>query len=251
MTVQSGCCVEGERLTGCLVCGAKLLYTPDMSFSAVCRYCGKAVQTYVFCEEGHYVCDDCHRKDILELVEQICIDSDLADPVELALCIFEIPKLRMHGPEYHSIVPAVLVSAYGNSVNDKDVEAIKEAISRGKQVFGGICGTHGACGACIGVGIAYSIIHKVTPYSKEERGEANRMTALALTEISRFGGPRCCKRDAVTAIKTAKKHFGFYNSFEESRYICSQFAYNDMCLHHTCLYYPMHKTDESNIHRGR
>ena len=245
MMAQNGCCSEGEHLTGCMVCGAELLCTPDMLFSAECYYCGKVEQTHVFCAEGHYVCDECHRKDILELVEQICIDSDLTDPVELALCIFEIPKLHMHGPEYHSIVPAVLVSAYGNNVNNKDIHAIKEAISRGKQVFGGICGTHGACGACIGVGIAYSIIHKVTPYSKEERGEANKMTALALTEISRYGGPRCCKRDVITAITTAKKNFGCFENTEESRYVCSQFVYNDMCLRHTCPYYPINRTGES------
>jgi hypothetical protein len=79
---------------------------------------------------------------------------------------------------------------------------------RGKAIFGGICGTHGACGACIGVGIAYSLIHKVTPYSKEDRGEANRMTALALCAISCYGGPRCCKRDSITAIETAKSTSG-------------------------------------------
>lgn len=37
------------------------------------------------------------------------MDSDLTDPVELALCVFDLQKLHMHGPEYHSIVPAVLL----------------------------------------------------------------------------------------------------------------------------------------------
>jgi hypothetical protein len=228
-----------------MVCGAELLCTPDMPFTAECYYCGEKHQTHVFCAEGHYVCDDCHRKDILELVEQICIDSELTDPIELALCIFEIPKLNMHGPEYHSIVPAVLVSAFGNCVGNKDAAAIKEAISRGKAVFGGICGTHGACGACIGVGIAYSVIHKVTPYSKEDRGEANRMTALALSAISRYGGPRCCKRDAITAVEIAKESFGCFPKNAESRYLCSQFVYNDMCLRYTCPYYPEKRTGET------
>ena len=96
--------------------------------------------------------NDCHSKDILELVAQICTDSDLTDPLALALCIFDIPMLHMHGPEYHSIVPAVLVSAYGSSVGTKEPSVIAEAILRGRAIFGGICGTHGACGACIGRG---------------------------------------------------------------------------------------------------
>ena len=85
----------------------------------------------------------------------------------------------------------------------------------------GICGTHGTCGACIGVGIAFSVIQKVTPYSKANRGEANRMTAHALMAISKLGGPRCCKRDSMIAIETAK-NFGFFNDSGESRYECSQ-----------------------------
>ncbi|NLA86304.1 MAG: SAM-dependent methyltransferase [Clostridiales bacterium] len=239
---DDSCCCSPDNKTGCLVCGAELIYSPDMSFNAECYYCGKTESTNVFCLEGHYVCNGCHRKDILELVEQICIESELTDPIELALCIYNIPTLHMHGPEYHSIVPAVLVSAYGNCIKNKDPSAIKAAISRGKAVFGGICGTHGACGAGIGVGVAYSVIHKVTPYSKKDRGEANRMTALALSAISRYGGPRCCKRDAITAIETAAKHFGCFENAGVSKYVCTQFLYNDMCLKKACPYYPADRT---------
>lgn len=232
------CCDNTGNISGCTVCGSDLYYTPDKTLRANCFYCGKEETTNVFCLNGHYVCDECHRKDILEIVEMECINSDLSDPVELALWIFDLPNLHMHGPEYHSIVPAVLVTAYGNSINNKDKSAIKEAISRGKEIFGGICGTHGACGACIGIGIAWSVIHKVTPYSKKDRGDANRMTALALTAISKFGGPRCCKRDSITSIETAVKHFGCFSGTGKSRYICSQYASNNMCIGKKCPYFP-------------
>ncbi len=221
-----------------MICGSDLFCTPDMPLRANCFYCGSENRTHVFCPEGHYVCDKCHREDVLGLVEQICIDSDLTDPGELALCIFDLPKLHMHGPEYHSIVPAVLVTAYGNCANNKDVSAIQEAILRGKSIFGGICGTHGACGAGIGLGIAYAIIHQVTPYSKEERGNAIKMTAFALTAISRLGGPRCCKRDSMVAIETAKEHFKCFTGSGENRYLCSQFINNEMCIKIECPYYP-------------
>jgi len=238
MDQNKNCCSNTVHISGCMVCGQELHYTPEMPLRATCFYCGKENTTHVFCVEGHYVCDECHRKDILDLVEQICINSDLTDPVELALCIFDLKKLHMHGPEYHCIVPAVLVSAYGNCINKKDIPAIKEAISRGKEIFGGICGTHGACGACIGVGIAYSIIQKATPYSKEDRGGANRMTAHALMAISKLGGPRCCKRESMIAIETAKKNFGFFDDSGECKYVCSQHVHNNMCLHSDCPFYP-------------
>lgn len=229
------CCPDNT--SGCMVCGRELYCIPDTPLLAKCFYCGKEETTHVFCPEGHYACDECHSKDILRLVESECMKSDSSDPIELALDIFSLPKLHMHGPEYHSIVPAVLVAAYGNSVNSKDAAAVREAISRGRAVPGGICGTHGACGAGIGVGIAYSIIHKATPYSKEERGEANRMTALALTAISLFGGPRCCKRDSISAIETAKKYFQCFGTIGK-KYICSQFTDNEKCIKTECPYYP-------------
>lgn len=227
-----------DHTSGCMICGRELYYTPDMPQSVKCYYCGKEDTASIICPEGHFVCDECHRKDVLEMVEQICIDSDLTDPVELALRIFELPKLHMHGPEYHSIVPAVLVTAYGNVTGNKDVKAIRQAISRGKVILGGMCGTHGACGSGIGTGIAYSIIHKVTSLSKEERGGANRMTADALMAISKLGGPRCCKRESITAIETAKMNFKVFEDSSASKYKCIQFADNKMCIQSQCPFYP-------------
>lgn len=221
-----------------MVCGGALFCTPDRPLHADCFYCGSENMTHVFCLEGHYVCDKCHSKDVLELVEQICIDSDLTDPVELALCIYELPKLHMHGPEYHSIVPAILVAAYQNCSKKRNVSAIQEAIFRGKSIAGGNCGTHGACGAGIGVGIADAVIHQATPYSIEERGHANKMTAIALTAISRFSGPRCCKRDSMVAIEAAKEHFECFAGSGENKYVCSQFSNNEMCIKIGCPYYP-------------
>jgi len=235
-----------DHLAGCMICGRELSYLAGEALPANCYYCGKAGLTNIICPEGHYVCDQCHSKNILELVELECIKSDLRDPVALALKIFNLPQLHMHGPEYHSIVPAVLVAAYGNCVGQKDSRAIREAILRGKAIAGGMCGTHGACGSCVGVGIAYSIIHRATPLSQAERGGANRMTALALLAISETGGPRCCKREAITAIKTAKQHFGCFDQGDEAQYICRQFAKNKQCRKSDCPYYPgpAQNTDE-------
>jgi len=227
-----------DYTAGCMICGEDIICLPDHSFILKCYYCGREEESQVFCLNGHYVCDECHRKGILGLVEQICLDSNFTDPVELAQKIFDLPGLHMHGPEYHSIIPAVIVAAYENSQNNKKTRDIQEAIKRGRDIVGGICGSHGACGAAIGVGIAYSIIHKVTPFSLEERGAANKMTALALLEISRFGGPRCCKRDGMVAIETAAKHFDGFAAKTNGQYVCNQFKDNKDCLKKKCPYFP-------------
>ncbi len=240
MNNEFACCSDTDHISGCMVCGRELYCIPDKLLRATCFYCGRVETTSVFCLAGHYVCNECHRKDILDIVESVCNESDLGDPLALALKIFALPELHMHGPEYHSIVPAVLVAAYCNCAGEEKGPAIREAISRGKEIFGGICGTHGACGACIGIGIAYSIIHRVTPYSEKSRGRANYMTALALMAISRFGGPRCCKRDSILAIEAAREHFGGFAHAAASaaKYICRQFANNDKCIGKRCPYHP-------------
>ena len=234
---NNNCCCAPDHQTGCMVCGDPLYCTADMPLRAVCFYCGREEETSVFCLGGHYVCDNCHSKDILELAENVCLTCGYKDPVEILLAIFELPGLHMHGPEYHSFVPAALVAAYGNASDRLDKKAVSEAIRRGKAVFGGICGSHGACGAAIGVGIAYSVLHGVTPYSTQERGAANKMTSLALAEISNFGGPRCCKRDSMLAVETAKRQLGVYED-TGAKYVCSQFPDNDMCLKTGCPYFP-------------
>jgi hypothetical protein len=213
-----------------MICGKKLVYMKNARTNVKCAYCGKEELTDVFCLKGHYVCDVCHKGDILDAVTELCMKSPLKDPIALLLEIFDLKGLNMHGPEYHAIVPAVLVTAYINATGSEDRTMIQKAVLRGREVKGGMCGSHGACGAGIGVGIAYSVLHGVTPYSGADRGEAMRMTAFALLEIGKYGGPRCCKRDSALAVKTAAEHFGV--PFEDSgeRYICRQFSQNKMCI---------------------
>lgn len=231
---------KSSNISGCSVCGRKLVYSRNIPVRMKCALCGKPEETSAFCSKGHYVCDDCHGKDILTIAEELCIKSDLTDPEELLREIYRLPGLNMHGPEYHSIVPAVLVAAYNNSLqkSDHNQMAVREAIRRGRDISGGMCGSHGACGAAIGAGIAYSIINGATPYSNQERGGANEITAHALMEISRLGGPRCCKRDSMLAVETFKKHIRGFIKTVTKRYACRQFPKNSRCIGQRCPYYP-------------
>jgi len=220
-----------------MVCGQNLIYLKEKT-EENCMICGLSFPTHARCTKGHYVCDTCHSKDTLERVEALLVHSQDTDPVRLALKIFGIPGLNMHGPEYHSIVPAILIAAYQNVNKSRDISAVREAIERGRSVKGGSCGLHGNCGAGVGAGIAVSILEEANPLSTASRSAANRATALALLAISRNAGPRCCKRDAITSIESFIDSTVYFYNRPYDTYACTQFAANKSCMGKTCPYHP-------------
>lgn len=226
-----------KNTEGCVICGKELVYSSSGSKER-CEICGGTFETYVKCGNGHFVCDRCHGLDALGKAESYIISSEEKHPVNLAKKVFGLPGLNMHGPEYHSIVPAVLVAAYQNMTGKKNEADIREAVRRGKEIKGGSCGFYGGCGASLGTGIALSVIERATPVSLEERGAANRISGLALLEISRFGGPRCCKRDAVASIEVFMRETGYFAGLADHKYFCGQFPKNKDCIRDRCPYYP-------------
>jgi hypothetical protein len=236
-STAASCCGTGEKVSGCVICGSMLAYATQPSHEK-CVICGKSFDTNVSCKNGHYVCDACHSSDILTRVERCLIQSAETDPVALVKKVFDLPGLKIHGPEYHSIVPAVLVAAYHNKNKTSKLEDIREAIRRGKDVKGGSCGYSGGCGAAIGTGVAASILGKATPMSDIERGNALRQSGGALLAISRHGGPRCCKRDAVTSIQSFVQSSGYFSDTENNRYVCRHFKDNKDCIGTRCPYFP-------------
>jgi len=235
---QESCCEAVKNTVGCLVCGKDLIYSKGSPTTDICTICGQTLATYIRCSEGHFICDQCHSADILERLERFIAVSTEANPMDLIQRIFDIPGLNMHGPEYHSIVPAVLVASYQNSVGKRDMIKIKDSINRGAFIKGGGCGYYGTCGACVGTGIAFSVINDVTPMSVDSRATANTATGLALLEISKHGGPRCCKRETVTSVKTFMKNTPYFQSAPEVDYICVQYRNNKDCIHNKCPYFP-------------
>lgn len=237
--------LQPKKTEGCLICGQELLYSAEVSENATCSICGRKFETYVKCSDNHYVCDKCHSLDILGKLEQFLHSINEKNPVALAQLVFELPDLNMHGPEYHSIVPAVLVTAWQNLNGLKDISKISEAIKRGKDIKGGSCGFYGNCGASVGAGIAVSIIENATPMSRTERGVANMATGAALLEISKYGGPRCCKREAITSIKAFMQVTDYFGSSQKTEYICKQYGKNKDCIHGNCPFFPVRKQQDN------
>ena len=233
--------INNKNDSGCLICGRELNYA-GKPVTARCAYCGKEAETMIICPEGHYICDDCHKYDGLKAIETICLTSDSTDPLKLANQIMDIDFIHMHGPEHHALVPAVLVTAFKNKTGKLKNEHIAQAIKRGAQIQGGMCGNFGACGAGIGAGVASSVIFGTNPLSLEDWGTANQMTANALSAIAKKSGPRCCKRCTWTAIEAAidflEDTTGIKLHKTQTLGSCTHYWRNRQCQGVKCSYFP-------------
>lgn len=225
----------------CLICNEEVLYL-SKSEKLTCYYCKNEYESSMVCKNGHYVCDNCHSKDALTVINEYCNKSISTNPINMAIDLMKHPAIKMHGPEHHFLVPAVLISAYLNKVGkieDKE-RLLNEGKKRSKNVLGGFCGFYGACGAGVGCGIYMSLILEATPLSKESWGICNLMTSKSLENISSFGGPRCCKRDSFVAIKSAIDFTEEYLNVEldkNENILCEFMNLNKECLKEKCKFY--------------
>ncbi len=219
----------------CLICGAPLVYSEKDEWME-CAVCHKKESSKTSCEKGHYVCNECHTSGI-DAWMGACLAERSKNPVEIVRKLMDLPSCHMHGPEHHVMVGAALLTAYKNAGGEVDLEkGLAEMQSRGKEVPGGACGFWGACGAGISAGMFVSIATGATPLKNKEWGLSNQMTSDALGAIAALGGPRCCKRNAYTAIIKAvefsKTHLGV--EMELGRIKCVHAAQNNQCIKERC-----------------
>ena len=90
-------------------------------------------------------------------------------------------------------------------------------------------------------GMFMSILTKATPLTGKSWRMSNEMTAKALEEIAKLGGPRCCKRNSFTAVKVAaeyvRENMGIVMELPE-KILCDFSAENKQCLKKHCPYNP-------------
>lgn len=229
--------------TGCLVCGEELIY-PEETRKLTCSLCRKTFTASNWCHQGHYVCDNCHAEDALNIIELVCRNSQEKDMAKLFQMIQRHPAIPLHGPEYHSLVPAVIITAYKNAGGEVTGDALTRAIQRGNTVSGGSCAFWGACGAATGVGIAFSIILGANPIKPEERQNIMRITQSVIKEIAQYKAARCCYRDCLIALKKAAELSGTFLEHTvhfRTHISCHQHRYNKECLGSDCPFCKTHK----------
>lgn len=230
-----------DHRSGCLVCSKELIYLEENK-KLSCHYCGKIYDANAMCLDGHFICDSCHRLPANEVIHQTCINSSESDPVKIAMSLMHNHALNMHGPEHHFLVPAVLIASYYNVKQEfrAKTRELKKARIRAEQVPGGFCGFQGCCGAGVGTGIFLSLITQTTPYSGKNWGTVNDMTSKALSSISKFGGPRCCKRTTFLALLETVNYLNTNFNVQipmKKEILCDFTKMNDECLKEACPFY--------------
>ena len=201
-----------------------------------CLLCGKEILN----EE--VVCDECEKLSPYELTLKYCLsEKKITNPLNLFLKIVATPNVKIHGPEHHFIIPAVLLTTYYNKMEDYNTKELKlsEALERSKSVLGGFCGKWGACGAAIGTGIFYSLIDSTTPKSTNTWKDCQLLTASTLEKIANTNGPRCCKRASYIAICEAVKYIKDMKNIEldiSENIKCEYSKKNPDCQKEKCKY---------------
>ena len=194
---------RGDKFSsGCMVCGDALLYA-EVEKVLECHYCGQKHLTNAHCLENHFVCDQCHSADALDVLEHLCEESIETDLLELLQRFRQHPAIPVNGPEHHSLMPAIIVTAYRNSGGQISDDLIGTAIRRGAQVMGGSCAFTGICGAATGVGIAFSLLLQANPIKPQQRQIVQQVTQLVLKDIAALEAARCCQRDCWLGLKKA------------------------------------------------
>jgi len=221
--------------SGCMVCGKELIANANTE-EISCYYCGQPFKSSVYCTDRHYVCDICHSSTGLEIMRRVCAGSTETDATALMQAIRSHPSFPMHGPEHHSLVPAVILTALRNNGYNISQQQIDTAIERGKTVIGGACGFMGACGTGVGAGIALSILMESNPYHAEKRQKVMQATSRVLDEIGKYTAARCCQRDSWIALSAIaniiREELGI--ALPVGKIECQQFAKNKECIYHQC-----------------
>ena len=243
------CCAvdrKPDRVKDCILCGKPLVYFSGERLLE-CQICHKVKPANTACENGHFICDECHSAGGAEAVLSVLRQSGKKDPIALLQQVLRLNGVHLHGPEHHSIVPCVLITAYHNCGGKLDFEnSLMEAWKRGQKIPGGACGFLGVCGAASGAGIFASIVCGATPLTKDQWGIPQRLTAACLDALAEVGGPRCCKRTSRIAIECAAEFSGkeFGVPIPISRTSCEFWSRNRECIRQECPFFPVKQSTD-------
>jgi hypothetical protein len=178
----------------------------------------------------------------INFIKEKCLNYIGKDPIELAVEIMNDEIIRMHGPEHHFLVPAVLTTCVHNHHNDKKSlkEKLEIADRRSKLETPRVCTfKKGSCGAAQGTGVFMSMFLERGELDEDAWSPSNSIITESLKVIDESNGPRCCKRDTYIAIETAAKflreRFSVNLPVSEGR--CTFSLRNDDCGHEDCEYY--------------
>lgn len=176
-----------------------------------------------------------------ELIIRDIKNESGVNPASIFRNIARKEYMSIHGPEHHILDGASILVAYKNAGGDIDLDsALNKLMYEGLRMPGAMCGLWGICGAISSVGAALAIIDGTGPLSTDGTwGEHMKFTAEAAAELGRINGPRCCKRDAMTAFKNGIKYINSHYEvkLESDDIKCEFKTLNVQCINERCPYY--------------
>lgn len=211
----------------------------NVKFKDVCCKCGQNTDVFK-CSSGHMFCGSCIDEMSLNQIKEICVNSTSSDPFVIMNDIFDSDLLRFHDFKHHAAVGCALIAAHRNSGFELDISPLlDEMVKRGRKVPPGSCGLMGNCGAAVSIGTFYSVMTGTTPYSEKTWSDANLATAQSLIEMAIVGGPRCCKRNSMIALRVgtriAIEKLGSQMVLGEMH--CDKSEKNKECIKERCPFY--------------
>jgi hypothetical protein len=236
---------NGKKTKHCMVCGLALQYL-HYSEDLVCTYCGAKEQGSIRCEKGHFVCEACHRKDAMTVIEEIALTTRLKDPAEIAELMMSHPGLPMLGCEHSFIAAGALMAALKNSpygAGKITTTEIREVFYRtSKQAMSGYCGLTGVCGIAPALGACFSSFLGSRCGSDTEQKITMEAVIRVMQSIADLTGPSCCKAYVRNALRVAVtfmgERFGILLPFNETSIMCTHTTEHPHgCREEKCPYY--------------
>lgn len=162
-------------------------------------------------------------------------------PVEIVKSVMREDFINIHGPEHHFLDAAAFIAAYKNAGGSVDLDdAFAELSARAAKMPGAMCGQWGVCGSVTAVGAALSVLHRTGPLSSDEfYAQHMEFTSSAIAQMSKIGGPRCCKRNAFLSLslgaKFVREKYGVEMQSNEPK--CEFTDLNPQCIKSRCPFY--------------
>ena len=162
------------------------------------------------------------------------------DPYEIFRAIAQEDYVKIHGPEHHVLDGACILTAFYNAGGSIDLRtALQKLMVEGLRMPGAVCGLWGVCGAVTSIGAALAIINGTGPLSAEDWSSHMEYTSAAPARLAKTGGPKCCKRDAFSAMEQAvgyiQKRYGI--TLDTPSILCGFSSKNAQCIGTRCPYH--------------
>ena len=245
LTLYSVGMANEKKTEHCMVCGEMLQYLGHAE-AMICTYCKTTAQGHMSCPGGHFVCEECHRKDARKVIDEVTFGTERQDPMEIAELMMGHPSLPMLGCEHAFIAAGALMAALKNSpygggkITDKDLREVFDRTAR--QAVGGYCGLTGVCGIAPALGACFSVFLGARCGSDSEQKIVMEAVVSISQAIAGLTGPSCCKAyvrsGLMTAVTVFGERFGILLPVSNASVVCKHNARHPHgCREEKCPYY--------------